>query len=186
MKKIFLAAVLFIATSATIQAQFLQVGVKAGVNFASQTGDAYMEGVSFDKDGITSFHAGLVAELKLLERFSIQPELLYSTQGATYKNAVTEFKNELGYISIPVMAKFYLTDSFSLEVGPQASFLVSEKNDFDVEDGETFEFGLNAGLGYKITKNFFVQGRYGLGLTEASKNADIKNSTVQLSAGFMF
>lgn len=185
MKKILLAAVLFMATSATIQAQLLQIGVKGGVNFASQTGDAFPE-QNFDKEGITSFHAGLVAEIKLLERFSVQPELLYSTQGATYKNAVTEFKNELGYISIPVMAKFYLTDSFSLEVGPQASFLVSEKNDFNVEDGETFEFGLNAGLGYKITKNFFVQGRYGLGLTEASKNADIKNSTVQLSAGFMF
>ena len=185
MKKIFLAAVLFIATSATIQAQLLQIGVKGGVNFASQTGDAFPE-QNFDKEGITSFHAGLVAEVKLLDRFSLQPELLYSTQGATYKNAVTEFKNELGYISIPVMAKFYLTDSFSLEVGPQASFLVSEKNDFDVEDAETFEFGLNAGLGFKITKNFFVQGRYGLGLTEASKNADVKNSTVQLSAGFMF
>ncbi|WP_264534895.1 porin family protein [Flavobacterium sp. N1736] len=185
MKKILLAAVLFIATSATIQAQLLQIGVKAGVNFASQTGDAFPE-QNFDKEGITSFHAGLVAEIKLLDRFSVQPELLYSTQGATYKNVDQEFKNELGYISIPVMAKFYLTDSFSLEVGPQASFLVSEKNDFDVEDGETFEFGLNAGLGYKITKNFFVQGRYGLGLTEASKNADVKNSTVQLSAGFMF
>jgi len=185
MKKILLAAVLFIATSATIQAQLLQLGVKGGVNFASQTGDAFPE-QNFDKEGITSFHAGLVAEIKLLEKFSVQPELLYSTQGATYKNAIQEYKNELGYISIPVMAKFYLTDSFSLEVGPQASFLVSEKNDFDVEDAETFEFGLNAGLGFKITKNFFVQGRYGLGLTEASKNADIKNSTVQLSAGFMF
>ena len=272
MKKILLAAVLFMATSATIQAQLLQIGVKGGVNFASQTGDAFPE-QNFDREGITSFHAGLVAEIKLLERFSVQPELLYSTQGATYKNAVTEFKNELGYISIPVMAKFYLTDSFSLEVGPQASFLVSEKNDFDVEDGETFEFGLNAGLvaeiklldrfaiqpellystqgasyknavtefknelgyltipvmakfyltdsfslevgpqasfllsekndfdienaetfefginaglGFKITENFFIQGRYGLGLTEASKTADVKNSTVQLSAGFMF
>lgn len=186
MKKLILAAMMFIATSAAVQAQLLRLGVKAGVNFASQTGDAYMEGVAFDKDGITSYHAGLVAELKLLDRFSVQPELLYSTQGATYKNAFDEFKNELGYLSIPVMAKFYLTDSFSLEVGPQASFLLSEKNDFDVKDAETFEFGLNAGLGFKITKNLFIQGRYGLGLTEASKNADVKNSTVQLSAGFMF
>jgi hypothetical protein len=30
-------------------------------------------------------HAGLVAEIKLVDSFSIQPELLYSTQGATYK-----------------------------------------------------------------------------------------------------
>ncbi|QSB28139.1 porin family protein [Flavobacterium sp. CLA17] len=186
MKKILLAAVLFIATSATIQAQLLQIGAKAGVNFASQTGDASLNGVAFDKDGITSYHVGVVAEIKLLEKFSIQPELLYSTQGATYKNAVNEFKNELGYLSIPVMAKIYMTKSLSLEVGPQASFLLSEKNDFDVKDAETFEFGVNAGLGLKITKNIFVQARYGLGLTEASKNADVKNSNIQLSAGFMF
>lgn len=186
MKKIILAAILFIATSAAVQAQFLQIGVKAGVNFANQTGDASLNGFDFDKEGITSYHAGLVAELKLLESFSIQPELLYSTQGATYKNAVTEFKNELGYLSIPVMAKFYLGKSFSIEAGPQASFLLSEKNDFDVKDAETFDFALNAGLGFKITKNLFIQGRYSLGLTEASKNADVKNSTVQLSAGFMF
>ncbi|MEN2402939.1 porin family protein [Flavobacterium sp. MC2016-06] len=186
MKKIILAAVLFIATSATIQAQFLRLGVKAGVNFASQTGDAALEGVAFDKNGITSYHAGLVAELKLLDSFSIQPELLYSTQGASYKNATTEFKNELGYLSIPVMAKFYLGESFSIEAGPQASFLLSEKNDFDVKDAQTFDFALNAGIGFKLTKNLFLQGRYSLGLTEASKNADVKNSTVQISAGFMF
>jgi len=185
MKKIIVAAVLFLATSATMNAQFLKLGVKAGVNFASQTGDAFPE-QNIDKEGITSFHAGLVAELKLLEKFSIQPELLYSTQGATYKNAVSEFKNELGYLSIPVMAKFYLTKSVSLEVGPQASFLLSEKNDFDVKNAETFDFGLNAGLGLKITEGLFVQARYGLGLTEASKDANIKNSVFQLSAGFMF
>ncbi|HEX8013821.1 MAG TPA: porin family protein [Flavobacterium sp.] len=186
MKKIILAITFIIASSASIQAQLLKIGVKAGVNFANQTGDATFEGEDFNKEGITSYHAGLVAEIKLLDRFAVQPELLYSTQGASYKNAVTEFKNELGYLSIPVMAKIYLTDSFSLEVGPQASFLLSEKNDFDVEDAKTFEFGVNAGLGFKITKNLFIQGRYGLGLTEASKNADVKNSTVQLSAGFLF
>lgn len=186
MKKLILAAVMFIATSASIQAQLLQFGVKAGVNFASQTGDATLNGVAFDKDGITSYHAGVVAEIKLLEKFSIQPELLYSTQGATYKNAGKEFKNELGYLAIPVMAKIYLTKSVSLEVGPQASFLLSKKDEFKPEDPNTFDFALNAGLGLKITKSIFVQGRYSLGLTEVSSKADVKNSVVQLSAGFMF
>ncbi|MCI9844051.1 porin family protein [Flavobacterium pectinovorum] len=185
MKKVFLAIVLFIATSASIQAQLLKIGVKAGVNFANQTGDA-TDAPGISKEGITSYHAGLVAEVKLLDRFAIQPELLYSTQGASYKEAGQEFKNELGYLTIPVMAKFYLSDSFSLEVGPQASFLLSEKDNFNIYDNETFEFGVNAGLGFKLTENFFIQGRYGLGLTEASKNADVKNSTIQLSAGFLF
>lgn len=180
MKKLILAAVMFIATSASIQAQLLHLGVKAGVNFANYSG------TDIQTDGITSYHAGLVAEIKLLDKFSIQPELLYTTQGATYKNAFTEIKNELGYIAIPVMAKIYLNNSFSLEVGPQASFLVSEKNKFNLKDSQTFDFALNAGLGLKITKSIFVQGRYSLGLTEVSKDAEAKNSVFSLSAGFMF
>lgn len=188
MKKILLAAVLFIATSATINAQFVKFGVKAGVNFASQPGDATLNGVGFDKEGITSFHAGVLAEIKLLEKFAIQPELLYSTQGATYKfaDAQEDFKNELAYLSIPVMAKIYMTKSLSLEVGPQASFLLSQKDDVRFDDAKTFDFALNAGLGLKITESLFIQGRYSLGLTEASSNADVRNSVVQVSAGFLF
>ena len=187
MKKIILAALLFVAASTTSQAQLVKLGVKAGVNFANQTGDAF-DAPGVNKEGITSYHAGLVAEIKLLDRFAIQPELLYSTTGASYKfdDVREDIKNELGYLSIPVMAKFYLTDSFSLEVGPQASFLLSEKDNVEFGDAETFEFGVNAGLGFKLTENFFIQGRYGLGLTEASKNADVKNSVFQISAGFMF
>lgn len=186
MKKIILAAVLFMATSATIQAQLLKIGVKAGVNFASQTGDAFPN-QNIDKEGITNFHAGLVAEIKLLEKFSIQPELLYSTQGASYKfkDVNQEVKNDLGYISIPVMAKIYLSKSFSLEVGPQAQFLVSDKDNVRLGDTKTFDFGLNAGLGLKLTESIFVQARYGIGLTEASKDADVRNSVIQLSAGIM-
>jgi hypothetical protein len=37
-----------------------------------------------------------------------------------------------------------------------------------------------------VTKNFFLQGRYVLGLTEASKEAEVKNSVLQISAGFKF
>jgi hypothetical protein len=50
------------------------------------------------------------------------------------------------------MAKIYLNKSVSLELGPQASFFVSERNNFDVRDANTFDFAANAGLGLKITK----------------------------------
>ncbi|KDN54281.1 porin family protein [Flavobacterium seoulense] len=183
MKKSILAVIMFFSIATALQAQSIRFGVKGGVNFANQYGDGFPD---VDKEGITSYHAGLVSEIKLMDRFAIQPELLYSTQGATYKNAVEEFKNELGYLSIPVLAKIYLSESVSLELGPQASFLLNERNDFDVEDAKTFEFAVVGGLGLNITKNLFVQARYGLGLTEASKEADIKNSTFQLSAGIMF
>ncbi len=185
--KILITALLIGFTSIT-QAQSIRLGIKGGINYANQNGTNISTtfGDYQSADAITSYHAGLVAEIKLFENLAIQPELLYSTQGATYKNAVEEFKNELGYISIPVVAKIYLSKSLSLEAGPQASFLLSERNKFDYKESETFEFAGVVGLGLKVTKNLFLQARYGVGLTEASKDAQTKNSTFQISAGILF
>ena len=180
MKKfIFLTITLFFLATNT-QAQLLKLGVKAGLNYAN------FSGTDIQTDAITSYHAGLIAEIKLLEKFAIQPELLYTTQGATYKTVLGDIKNELGYIAIPILAKIYLSKSISLELGPQASFLLNEKNNFDIADPNTFEFAVDAGLSLKITKSIFIQGRYVLGLTDISPNADAKNSVLQLSAGLLF
>ncbi|SDX51934.1 porin family protein [Flavobacterium degerlachei] len=187
MKKTILIGLFFFALSTNVQAQLVKFGVKAGVNYANQNGsNITVNSTNYDTEAITSYHAGLIAEVKLTDGFSIQPELLYSTQGATYKNAFEEFKNEVGYLSIPVLAKIHLNKTFSLDLGPQASFLLSERNNFDVNNAETFEFAAVGGLGINITKNFFLQGRYVLGLSEASKEAEVKNSALQVSAGFTF
>ena len=187
MKKTILFTVLLVALSMNMQAQLFKFGIKGGVNYANQNGsNITVNGSNYQTDAITSYHAGLIAEIKLVDSFSIQPELLYSTQGATYKNAFEEFRNELGYLSIPVLAKINLNKFVSLELGPQASFLLSERNNFDVKDANTFDFAVVGGLGLNITKNLFIQGRYGLGLTDASKDAEVKNSVVQVSAGIRF
>jgi hypothetical protein len=188
MKKIFLIAVALFGMLTNVQAQLVKFGIKAGINYANQNGTSLtVNSENYNTtEAITSYHAGLVAEIKLVESFAIQPELLYSTQGATYKNALEEFKNELGYISIPVIAKIKLNKIISLELGPQASFLLSEKNKFDYNNSETFEFAAVGGLGLNITKSLFIQARYGLGLTEATKDAKAKNGTLQVSAGILF
>lgn len=187
MKKIILIATFALLGTLTTQAQLLHLGAKVGINYANLTGsDITVNSENYKSDAITGYHIGLLAEVKLTDKFGIQPELLYSTQGASYKNAIKEIKNELGYLSIPVMAKIYLNNTFSLELGPQASFLLSEKDNVNLEDSKTFDFAIAGGLGVKITKSLFIQGRYGLGLTEVSTNAKAKNSVVQVSAGFMF
>ena len=184
MKKGFLVVVLFILGISTSQAQLLKFGVKGGLNFANYTGGD-VDG--FDFKSITSYHAGVVAEIKIFENFALQPELLYSTQGSELEGFGEQVKNELGYLSLPVLAKFYLTkDKLSLELGPQASVLVSERNEVDAGDSNTFDFAVAGGLSYKITNGLFVSGRYAAGLTEPKKDADVKNSVIQFSVGYMF
>jgi opacity protein-like surface antigen len=134
-------------------------------------------------EAITGYHLGLTAEVKFL-MLAVQPELIYSTQGATYKNAVSEFKNELGYLSLPVLVKVYVIPGLSVDLGPQASVLLSEKNKFDYKNSKTFDFSALIGASYNITSKLFVQARYGLGLTDMSKDAKVKNSTAQLSVGY--
>ena len=92
MKKTFFLTITLLFLAANTQAQLLQIGAKAGLNYAN------FSGTEIQTDAITSYHAGLIAEIKLLDKFAIQPELLYTTQGATYNTALGDFKNELGYI----------------------------------------------------------------------------------------
>ena len=180
MKKSLILVVLMVIFTHVSFCQSVKFGIKAGLNYANVTGS------ELKTEAITSYHTGLVSEIKLTDGFALQPELLYSTQGATYKTAVEDFKNELGYITIPVMLKINLSENLSLELGPQAGFLLSEKNKFDTNKSNTFDFTANAGLGLKVTDSLFLQARYGLGLTEIKTDSDIKNSVVQLSLGILF
>ena len=187
MKKTILVAALLFSALTTIQAQSVKLGLKAGLNYANQTGtNLTVDSENYKKEAISSYHAGLVAEINLFEGLALQPELLYSTQGAKYKTALEDITNEVGYLSIPVMIKINLSKSISLELGPQASFLLSEKDNFDLYNSNTFDFAVAGGLGLKVTKSIFLQARYGLGLTEISKEAQAKNSVVQVSAGLLF
>ncbi len=184
MKRTIVTLILLVLGTGFSQAQMLKFGVKGGVNFANYTGGD-ISGIDFKT--ITSYHVGAVVELKVFENFAIQPELLYSTQGSELEGFGDQIKNELGYLSLPVLAKFYLTpNKLSLELGPQASVLVSERNEVDTNDTNSFDFGLAGGLSYKITDGLFVSGRYVAGLTEAKQDADVKNSVIQFSVGYMF
>ena len=161
-------------------AQSVQFGIKAGANYANVTGS------KINTNAIVNYHAGIVAKIGLTKGLSFQPELLYSTQGASYETALADYKNELGYIVIPAMLQIHLSKSITLDMGPQVGFLLNEKNNFDVQKSNTFDASANAGLGLKITNSIFAQARYCVGLTKLQPNSDIKNNVVQLSLGILF
>lgn len=180
MKKLFIVAILLIAGSSSMNAQGLDFGVKAGANFAKLDGDG------IDGDNLTSFHVGALLELNIFENFSLQPEVMYSSQGTKVEGA-DDFK--LDYISIPVLAKFYLiSDKLSLEAGPQFSFLVNDSapDIIDQYKAETFDFAAVGGVAFDVTNNIFLQARYVAGLTDTSKEAKVTNQVIQLSVGLKF
>jgi hypothetical protein len=108
---------------------------------------------------------------------------LYSSQGAK-SDAFDDIKYD--YITVPVLAKFYLiTDKLSLEAGPQFAFLVNDNVDATFET-ETFDLAAVGGLGFDFSKHVFAQAHYVVGLTDTTKDADVKNSVIQLSIGYTF
>lgn len=191
MKKLFFAALFTVAATFTSEAQLVRFGVKGGVNFANFNGG--VDGIDYKNK--TGFHAGAIVEIGVTENFKIQPEALFSSQGAASDvDGVDDFN--LDYISVPVLAKFYVvSDKLSIDFGPQFSFLVSDAEDAfnDIPDGTTdrtknnsFDFALAGGLGLDITDSFFAQARYTIGLTELSKDYEVKNAVFQVSLGYKF
>ncbi|ALU28106.1 porin family protein [Myroides odoratimimus] len=127
-----LVAALAIGFSANAQTPDVKIGAKGGLNISNLTNIN-------NTSSLTSFHIGAVAEIFVNERFSIQPELLYSAQGTsvdidemTYvglNKARLEMDTEMrvNYINVPIMAKYYLWEGLNVQVGPQFGFLTSAK-----------------------------------------------------------
>jgi opacity protein-like surface antigen len=181
MKKIILSAVAVLAFGFT-NAQEVKFGAKVALNVATLTGDVE------DASSLVGFQVGGFAEIKVSEKFAVQPELMYSTQGASSDG----IDSNLSYLNIPVMAKYYVAKSFSLEAGPQIGFLLSAKEDgVDFKDFlSSTDFGFNFGAGYDFTEKLSAGLRYNLGLSNVIDAEDtdstVKNGVFSVSLGYKF
>ncbi|WP_106793891.1 porin family protein [Aquimarina sp. Aq78] len=184
MKKVVLITVIAALGLSNVNAQKIRLGAKGGLNLAFITGDN-----TKNLDPITDFHFGAMAEIKVSNKFSLQPELIYSGQG--YDTSIdSEGIIALNYLNIPLIAKYYVTERLSLEAGPQIGFLLSTKGGTkDYKDlFKTTDFGMNFGLGYKLDNGLYFSARYNLGLTDINNIDGIsdknKNGVFQLSIGY--
>lgn len=199
MKNVSLMIVFVLASVFSIQAQnstdLIQFGVKAGVNFSTIAGDDFES-----PESRTAFHAGVLAELPVNERFSIQPEILYSAQGFNARGSFAgvdyEGEYQMDYIQVPILAKIYLVNGLNVQVGPQIGFRINESVEYNTDLGDGFEdfnseendinLGIAAGLEYKFDSGFFIQGRYNYGFSKIYPDTDAHNSVIQAGVGFMF
>ena len=209
MKKITIALLCMImATGAVMAQKTFTFGPKIGVDYTHFWGKDCQHG------GQLNYQAGMFFEYRFNNKFSIAPEVVFAAQGGKkdgivlisptdYFDAV--YTDNMNYINVPVMLKYYVTPALSIDFGPQLGVNVYHKitvkgkgdhKDYKQTedlDAKSVDFGLGLGLTYNISKDVFVQGRYTMGLTDVfntPKTAPFtnqeKNGNAQISIGYRF
>lgn len=184
----------------------VKFGLKAGLNIANMnmSGD-----FAPDTKAVPNLHIGAFVEVPISEKWSFQPELIYSMQGSKFDMLYvegtdiynTENTFKLNYLNIPLMFK-YNENKLFFEAGPQIGILTSAKLKTSVEGFgsgsqdvkelfKTIDLGLGFGIGYNFSEQVGVNLRYNFGLTniaetEDGDNTKIKNSVFALSLAYKF
>ncbi len=161
-------------------------GIKAGVNIANLD-----DNNEPNTESITGFHAGLLAHIHLNHKLALQPEVMYSRQGAWYPVFGTETIN---YIQVPVLVQ-YMYKGLRLQTGPQVGIITDAKLERD-SGGETdikyqldnADFSWVIGLGYISPIGIGVDARYNLGLNNIAKQDEQmqKNRVWQFGLFYQF
>ncbi|HSC52586.1 MAG TPA: porin family protein [Phnomibacter sp.] len=186
---ILLASFCLLCMSHSAKAQ-ISIGAKGGLNLSNLNG---IDANNFETKALVGFHVGGYATFNLGRNFAIQPEVVYSTQGAKMENATNEENLNLNYFNIPLMVKFLTNSGFFVEAGPQFGFNVGDL-DFDnfKSSVENSDVAACVGLGFQPTKSAFgVGARYNIGIGKAGElqtgsgqvipETEYKNGVFQLS-----
>jgi hypothetical protein len=190
MKKVLSILFLLTVLSAGVYAQGVSGGVKLGLNMANQTlsGNGFTTSPSF----LPGFHAGGYLTMMFTEHLGLQPEVLYSGQGA--KNG--SYKLKLGYITVPVLVRFNINDIISFHLGPQIGVLTSAKakigsDSQDVKDGfKTTDVGVALGGAVDLPMGLNFNLRFIKGFSDINDDDSFgsdykeKNYNIQVSVGY--
>lgn len=173
-RKIILLVVAMVAASQLFAQKRVSPGIRAGVNVATLS--------NINADFKADFYAGGILSLHLGERYTLQPELIYTRQGA---NNVTFVDEETGdptgqenvtiqYLSLGVINKFYFVEGFHGLIGPSLDMKIGKnfpRIDFDDDDDYGgVDLGISLGLGYTLPIGLTFEGRFKTGMLDAFNN----------------
>ena len=189
-------------SAAPLFAQIPRLGVKGGINLASQptTGDG-------DSDVGLKSSLGLVAggfvTLPIASWLELQPEALYSVKGSRFDEDGITAKVLIDYLEVPLLARYSKRgagrNGYYVAGGPVAAFRLRARTrtefggateEIDIADElERFDFGLAIGGGVELGAWVF-DGRYTHGLKDVDKDQSdsvkVTNRAVSITAGFRF
>ncbi len=184
---IFISSIFLIFTAS---AQLTYFGVKGGINVSSLHFDDNTSG-----DSKVGFHLGGLAHIHASNQWAIQPEVIYSLEGA--KEILvgnSKYTENLSYINVPVLLQYFVHNGFRLEGGPQIGFLIKAKRKVgDVSvDNKNFKstaFSIPLGVGYLTATGVGFDARYVFGLSNINDNEDgptIQGNVFQLGIFYQF
>lgn len=195
MKNIFVTTLLILCCIIS-QAQSrikLNVGIKVGAQ-AAKLGQPII-----NWDSKYRWHAGLLAHLDLTRRFAVQPELIYSAQGAEHITTTSDTQIELGYLNLPIVFQYMPSSRFRFQAGPQIGILLDAKRNFngaksDISNSiRKADLGVLAGFSYVMKFGLGFDARYIYGLTDIAKKSntvalgsDLKNLVIQVGVFYQF
>lgn len=168
------------------------IGAKLSYNYANVVGDLN-EG--FKMKPLHGFLAGAFVEFPLGDGFSLQPEAIYTRQGAKLKfegaSQMLESDFTTDYIKIPVQAKINI-DKLSLFVAPELGVLIQKPDVVLGEqrlDSKAFNgtsFAINFGVSYWFASRWGVELRYSRGMTSIldQNNASVRQMNVGVDNNF--
>ncbi len=202
---IFATVVVFTLSSASVSAQGLTAGLKAGMNIANLHGKDVKEVIGADLVSKMGFCAGGFITYNINDMFAIQPELLFTMKGAKIEEAGYKETIKLNYLEIPVLAKLSIPTPGNVKpnlfVGPSLAIKLSakvkweeagESGEEDLEEVKSTDFGLVFGGGVDFALGqgkLTVDARYTLGLATADdseEELDIKNGAISIMVGYSF
>ncbi|RTY93936.1 porin family protein [Flavobacterium sp. GT3R68] len=174
MIKIFFSSLFFCCLMTANAQSTFKPGVKGGVNFATFTNS--------DADTKTDFYLGGLFAMKFSKFYTLQPELVYSRQGAirTQDNTLvanptipdgTELKYSLDYLSLGVINKFTFGKGFHFDVGPSIDFKVGDNfNEKGASEPIGLDLALIGGIGYAFSNGFSIDARFKQGMADIFGN----------------
>ena len=172
------ALVVFMATPSFAQVNF-SAGVKGGVNFAKLAFDPEEEECC---DMRTGFIGGLFVVAPISETVAIQPEFLYSMQGAKFDfGDGFESEVQLDYFQVPILVRADFATGGGVRpfvlFGPTIGFNVKAKDKFEDDEEDIKDDVKNVDIGFAIGGGLqfgaaSVEARYTHGLTNANDDSD--------------
>lgn len=187
MKKLLICVTLLLLLAWETKAQ--ELGVKAGMNVTNISNNELKSKLSF--------HVGLFTEWQLNEFVSLQPEVLYSRQGARDKfdenGKKVRTRLRMNYLNVPVLAKLYVLKNLSVDLGPQFGFVMDaryKRKDKDsslktkITNDKTFDFSWVLGASFRVD-SYDISARYNVGLTNMFSSGGNKNRVFQVSLGYV-